>query len=69
MMKISTSISEELVNRLKSMVETELYKIEGYPLERGKIREFARAIKEDNPIFYEEEAARKLGFRSASSYL
>ena len=28
-------------------------------IERGKIREFARAIKDDNPIYFDEEHARK----------
>jgi acyl dehydratase len=28
-------------------------------IERGKIREFARAIKDDDPIYRDEEAARK----------
>ncbi|MFQ5665629.1 MAG: MaoC family dehydratase N-terminal domain-containing protein, partial [Candidatus Binatia bacterium] len=29
-------------------------------VERGKIREFARAIKDDNPIYFEEEYARRV---------
>ena len=33
-----------------------------FPLERGKIREFAKAIKEDDPVFSEIEAARNAGF-------
>lgn len=28
-------------------------------IERGKIREFARAIKDDNPIYFDEEYAKK----------
>ena len=29
-----------------------------YTVERGKIREFALAIGDPNPIYYDEEAAR-----------
>ena len=31
------------------------------PIERGKVREFALAVGEDNPIFYDPEAARREG--------
>ena len=31
------------------------------PIERGKIREFALAVGEDNPIFFDPEAARRQG--------
>ncbi|MGH2729479.1 MAG: FAS1-like dehydratase domain-containing protein [Actinomycetota bacterium] len=31
------------------------------PIERGKVREFALAVGEDNPIFFDTEAARLQG--------
>ena len=31
------------------------------PIERGKVREFALAVGEDNPIFFDTEAARSAG--------
>jgi acyl dehydratase len=31
------------------------------PIERGKVREFALAVGEDNPIFFDVEAARREG--------
>lgn len=34
-----------------------------YTIERGKIREFALAIGDDNPIYYDVEVARAQGFR------
>jgi len=34
-----------------------------FTIERGKIREFAKAIGDDNPIYYDIEAAKKAGFR------
>ncbi len=33
-------------------------------IEKGQIRRFAAAIGEDNPIHFDEEAAKKVGFRS-----
>ncbi|MBI3784988.1 MAG: MaoC family dehydratase N-terminal domain-containing protein [Deltaproteobacteria bacterium] len=30
------------------------------PIERGKIREFAKAIKDDNPLYFDEDYARKV---------
>lgn len=32
------------------------------PVDRAKIREFALAVGEDNPIFFDSEAARRAGF-------
>lgn len=32
------------------------------PVDRAKIREFALAVGEDNPIFFDSEAARQAGF-------
>lgn len=32
------------------------------PIEAGKIREFARALHDDNPVFVDPEAARAAGF-------
>jgi acyl dehydratase len=32
------------------------------PVERGKVREFALAVGEDNPIFYDPDEARRHGF-------
>jgi acyl dehydratase len=32
------------------------------PVERGKVREFARAVGEDNPIFFDQAEARRHGF-------
>ncbi len=31
------------------------------PVERGKVREFALAVGEDNPVFFDPEAARQQG--------
>ena len=33
-----------------------------FEIEKGKIREFAEAIGDDNPIYYDLEAAKKEGF-------
>ncbi len=34
-----------------------------YTVERGKIREFALAIGDDNPVYYDVEAAQAQGYR------
>ncbi len=33
-----------------------------YEVEKGKIREFARAVGEKNPIYYDEKAVEKMGY-------
>lgn len=34
-----------------------------YTIERGKIREFAQAVGDDNPLYYDVNAAKRAGFR------
>lgn len=34
-----------------------------YEIERGAIRKFARAIGDPNPVYFDEEAARRAGYR------
>jgi acyl dehydratase len=36
----------------------------GFPIERGKIHEFANSILDDNPLYHDEEAARAAGLPS-----
>ncbi|MEH7249224.1 MaoC family dehydratase N-terminal domain-containing protein [Neobacillus niacini] len=57
-------MEETAMERIKNMIGQEFYRIEEYPIEKGKIREFSMAIMEDNPIFYDEQAAKDAGFRS-----
>ncbi len=33
----------------------------GFPIERGKIHEFANSILDDNPLYHDEQAAKALG--------
>jgi acyl dehydratase len=33
-------------------------------IEKGKIKEFARALGDGNPLYYDEELAKSMGFRS-----
>jgi acyl dehydratase len=35
-----------------------------FPIEKGKIKEFARSLGDKNPIYIDEELARSHGFRS-----
>ncbi len=41
------------------------YRFKPYSMvvERGKIKEFAMAVGDDNPIYYEKDAATKAGFK------
>ncbi|MEW6554790.1 MAG: MaoC family dehydratase N-terminal domain-containing protein [Actinomycetota bacterium] len=34
------------------------------PVEKGKIKEFARSLGDRNPLYYDEEIAKSMGFRS-----
>ena len=36
----------------------------GFPIERGKIHEFANSILDDNPLYHDEEAAKAAGLPS-----
>ena len=38
------------------------YKVSSFEIEKGKIREMARAIGDNNPVFYDEEAAGQAGY-------
>lgn len=35
-----------------------------FPIEKGKIKEFARALGDANPLYSDEDLARSMGFRS-----
>ena len=45
----------------KSMIGTKLDEFE-FPVERGKIKEFARAVLNPHPAYLDREAAREMGF-------
>jgi acyl dehydratase len=36
----------------------------GFPIERGKVHEFANSILDDNPLYHDEEAAKAAGLPS-----
>lgn len=50
--------------QLESLVGTKFQVVERFPLERGKIAEFATAILEDDPVYLDSssETARERGF-------
>ena len=39
------------------------YPAQSYEIGSEKVREYAQAVGEDNPIYYERDAAREAGFR------
>jgi hypothetical protein len=51
----------------KSIVGTEMGTV-SFPVERGKIREFANAILDDNPVYQEEKPPAPLTFTMAQSF-
>jgi len=51
----------------KSIIGTDLGTVT-FPVERGKVREFANAILEDNPAFQEHEAPAPLTFSMTRSF-
>lgn len=50
------------IEELEEKVGESAVTIEDFHIEAGKVEEFARAIKEDNPAFRDEEAAAEQGF-------
>jgi peroxisomal enoyl-CoA hydratase 2 len=50
------------IEDLKDRVGERKQTIEGLTVEAGKVAEFARATKSDNPIYYDDEAAKAAGF-------
>lgn len=51
-----------MLNKLSHKIGLE-FKPYSYSVERGKIKEFAQAIGDNNSIYYSVEAAQKCGFR------
>ena len=51
----------------KSIIGTDLGTVT-FPVERGKVREFANAILEDNPAFQEQDAPAPLTFSMTRSF-
>jgi peroxisomal enoyl-CoA hydratase 2 len=49
---------EELQAQVGESVQT----VENLEIEAGKVTEFARSLRDDNPIFHDEEAAREAGY-------
>ncbi len=50
------------IEELRSMVGESNRSVEGLAVEAGKVEEFARALKNDNPAYRSREAAREQGF-------
>lgn len=52
------------LEELEAKVGTSVQTVEDFHIEAGKVEEFARAIKEDNPAFRDDSAAAEQGFES-----
>lgn len=53
---------EKSFEELEAMVGTSVVTVEDFAVEAGKVEEFARAVKDDNPAHRDEEAAAAQGF-------
>ena len=50
------------VDELREKVGESYATVEGFEIEAGKVEEFARAVKDDNPAYRDEAAAAEQGF-------
>jgi acyl dehydratase len=55
-------MSDYSLSELKSKVGTSKKTVENFEIEAGKVEEFARAIKDEDPIFRDEDVAQERGF-------
>jgi acyl dehydratase len=55
---------ERPLEELKEEVGTSKVTAEGLTIEAGKVEEFARAVKDDNPVHRSESAATEQGFEA-----
>ena len=53
---------EKSIEELEAMVGTSVVTVEDFAVEAGKVEEFARAVKDDNPAHRDAEAAAAQGF-------
>jgi peroxisomal enoyl-CoA hydratase 2 len=53
---------EKSIEELKELVGTSVVTVEDFAIEAGKVEEFARAVKDDNPAHRDEDAAAEQGF-------
>jgi acyl dehydratase len=57
-------MAEKSMDELESLVGTSVVTVEEFEVEAGKVEEFARALKDDNPAHRDAEAAADQGFES-----
>lgn len=55
-------MAEKTIEELESMVGTSVVTVEDFEVEAGKVEEFARAVKDDNPAHRDADAADEQGF-------
>ena len=53
---------EKSIEELESLVGTSVVTVEDFEIEAGKVEEFARAVKDDDPVYRDEEVAADRGF-------
>ena len=50
------------LSELKAQIGESVSTVENLEIEAGKVEEFARALRDDNPVFQDKEAARETGY-------
>ncbi|WP_201289267.1 FAS1-like dehydratase domain-containing protein [Halovenus carboxidivorans] len=55
-------MAEKSMEELESLVGTSVVTVEDFEIEAGKVEEFARAVKDDDPVYRDEEVAEERGF-------
>ncbi len=53
---------DKSLDELQSLVGTSVVTVENFEIEAGKVEEFARAVKDDDPVHRDPEVATERGF-------
>jgi len=57
-------MTEKSRDELESMVGTSVVTVEDFEVEAGKIEEFARSVRDDDPVYRDEAVASERGFEN-----
>lgn len=57
-------MAEKSMDELEALVGTSVVTVEDFEIEAGKVEEFARSVKDDDPVYRDEEVAAERGFEA-----
>lgn len=55
-------MAKKSMDELESLVGTSVVTVEEFEIEAGKVEEFARSVKDDDPVYRDEAVAKERGF-------